>query len=241
MQKPIITLSKVKKVREQAGLKFELFIPEINIIPGKFIAIVGDSGCGKSTFLDMLALISHPHQAETFSYHFSEQHFDIATLWRLQLEHKLAHIRRQYLGYILQTGGLLPFLSIEENVLLPSAINGKNSVNTMKNLAQKIGIENLLAKKPQYVSGGQRQRAAILRALSHNPPLILADEPTAAVDKKKAREIVAQLQTLALELNTTILMVTHDRDLIENIADHYITFNLEEISSEFTRSTVTME
>lgn len=225
------------KRREQGGVAFELHIPKLALYQSQFVAVVGESGCGKSTLLDLLALVSKPTSCSQFVYHTqTQQSTDIKQLWEYKKESSLAALRRSRFGYVLQTGGLLPFLTVYQNLQLPSKINGYKNQTEIRKFAKRIGIEGLLEKKPQYLSGGQRQRVAILRALIHKPNIILADEPTAAVDKTRAQSIVKDFNTLAKESGTTIVMVTHDRALVAPFADVTYTFDLNEESDTLTRS-----
>nr|VFK65963.1 MAG: putative ABC transport system ATP-binding protein [Candidatus Kentron sp. UNK]VFK70608.1 MAG: putative ABC transport system ATP-binding protein [Candidatus Kentron sp. UNK] len=238
----IIDLDGIIKRRSQGGVSFELHAPEIHLQRGHFVAVVGDSGCGKSTLLDILALVSQPSEMENFAYHFGDSDgktadVDVGVLWRKDDEQGLAGIRKSKLGYVLQTGGLLPFLSVRQNIRLPTRINGYENPDYVEELAGRFGLGQVLAKKPQYLSGGQRQRVAILRALIHRPQMILADEPTAAVDKKRAQAIVSDFNKLAKESGVTVVMVTHDHDLVSSVADATIQFELETVSDSFTRST----
>ncbi len=226
------------KHREQGGVAFKLRIPKLRLYKGQFVAVVGDSGCGKSTLLDILALVSKPTHCDRFDYFESKlRSIDIKALWEQQNEKGLAALRRSHLGYVLQTGGLLPFLTVFQNIQLPSKINGYHNETEIKRLAQRIGIDSVLDKKPQYLSGGQRQRVAVLRALHHHPNVILADEPTAAVDKKRAYSIVRDLSSLAQENGATIVMVTHDHGLVEPFAQATYTFDIIEVSDTLTQST----
>ncbi len=231
----------VFKRREQGGVAFELSVPQIKLSSGQFIAIVGDSGCGKSTLLDMLALVSRPTHMQQFDYFFKAAQdetgqIDVGNLWKINNEKGLAAIRKKYLGYVLQTGGLLPFLTVFQNIRLPALINGDDDTSYPKQLAKKIGVDRFLNKKPQFLSGGQRQRVAIIRALAHKPRLILADEPTAAVDKKRAGKIVEDFYALAEKSGTTIVMVTHDRELVRDISNATYTFEVNEVSESLTQS-----
>jgi putative ABC transport system ATP-binding protein len=234
--KLVFELCDALKRREQGGVAFELHIPKLALYQGQFIAVVGESGCGKSTLLDLLALVSKPTTCSQFVYHEIQQSTDVKQLWENKEESALAELRRSRFGYVLQTGGLLPFLSVFQNLQLPSKINGYKNRTEIIELAKRIGIEGVLHKKPQYLSGGQRQRVAILRALTHHPKIILADEPTAAVDKTRARSIVKDFNTLAKESGTTIVMVTHDHALVAPFADVTYTFDLNEVSETLTRS-----
>lgn len=138
---------------------------------------------------------------------------------------------------MLQTGGLLPFLSVRENIFLPREINGLKDVDAHVDvLVKRLRIENQMGKKPQFLSGGQRQRVAIARALAHRPPIVLADEPTAAVDKLTARDIMAEFDTLTREMGVTLLMVTHDLALVADVADRVLTFEVDKRDDQHTRS-----
>lgn len=237
----ILRLVNLRKTREQGEAHFELHVPALELRAGQFVAVVGDSGCGKSTLLDMLALVSKPNHCDRFDFVRDgdpQNGVDVWRLWNSGAESRLAAIRCRDLGYVLQTGGLMPFLSVEENIRLPMRILGTPiSKAEIEQLAERIDIRAVLSKKPQYLSGGQRQRAAILRALVHKPGLILADEPTAAVDKRRARAIVRDFKNLALERHTTIVMVTHDQDLVHELADATYTFDVSPISATESHST----
>lgn len=238
---PILHLSNLGKRRgEQGEVRFELRVPEFRLLAGQFAAIVGASGCGKSTLLDILAMVLKPSYCKEFWLAARDAPgtgVDIWALWNTGRENQLAEIRRRDLGYVLQTGGLMPFLSVEENIRLPVRLLGRQITSReIARLAGRLGIGAVLSKKPQYLSGGQRQRTAILRALIHQPRLILADEPTAAVDKTRAREIVNEFKTLARDRKTTIVMVTHDYDLVRNLADVTYTFDVRQLSASEVRS-----
>ena len=237
MKPPLVfKLQDALKRRVQGGVTFELHIPKLELHQSQFVAVVGDSGCGKSTLLDMLALVSKPTACSQFFYYETQQKIDIKELWQSKNENVLATLRRSRFGYVLQTGGLLPFLSVFQNIQLPSKINGYSNDLQIKTLAKRFGIDDLLDKKPQYLSGGQRQRVAILRAINHHPRVILADEPTAAVDKTRALNIVKDFHILAKESGATIVMVTHDHTLISPFADVTYTFDITKVSENLTQS-----
>ncbi len=231
---PVYRLRQVSKLREKGGHAFELTVNSLDIFAGDFVAVVGPSGCGKSTLLDLLALVLTPSSAEQFSISAGEsQSFAVAG----KNDVELAEFRKRNLGYILQTGGLLPFLSVWENVLLPSLINGDGATGKTKalELLGSLQIEEQRNKKPQFLSGGQRQRVAIARALVHSPSIVLADEPTAAVDRDTALEILDQLTDLTRRQNVALLMVTHDLELAAK-AQRIFTFQWKRTSSTFTES-----
>ncbi|MFK5969775.1 MAG: ATP-binding cassette domain-containing protein [Candidatus Marithrix sp.] len=240
MSNKLLNIIEMQKKREQGGVSFELNVPKFSLQRGQFVAIVGASGCGKSSLLDMLALVLRPNRCKEFLISNSTETMDITEIWNH--EAKLAAIRRNIFGYVLQTGGLLPFLTVERNISLPIKVKQSGySVADIYKLAEKMGIENILPKKPQFLSGGQRQRVAILRAMAHKPDIILADEPTAAVDKENAHIIVKNFYELAKEIGTTIVMVTHDYDLVSELADITYTFNVSHESAIKTCSVLEVQ
>lgn len=235
---PLLAVEGLVKRRERNGVVFELVVDRFTLTPGRFVAVLGESGCGKSTLLDLVALVLKPTTCDRFELRLDgAAPVDVMGLWQADAEEALAAHRRENLGYVLQTGGLFPFLSVRENILLPARLNGiKVPGDRLKTLATRIGLADHLAKKPMHLSGGQRQRAAVLRAIVHAPRLIVADEPTAAVDKARAREIVEDLSALARQEGATIVMVTHDPGLVSDIADTAYGFEVAKTGETATRS-----
>jgi putative ABC transport system ATP-binding protein len=236
---PLALMEGVSKRRVQGASAFELEVPDLRIAPGELVAVVGDSGCGKSTLLDMLALVMEPTRVERFEMRFvpREPPADVRALWASGAEGRLAALRRDYLGYVLQTGGLLSFLSVADNIALPSRVKGLPTPDRVTAaLAQRLGLDGCLRRMPDALSIGQRQRVAILRALLHEPRLVLADEPTAAVDKARAAAIMRDFHALAREREVAVVVVTHDVDLVEGLADRSYGFRMERISAQETRS-----
>jgi putative ABC transport system ATP-binding protein len=228
-------IKNLSKIREKGGVRFELRVPRLDIRPGEFIAVVGPSGCGKSTLLDFLALVLRPTAYVAYNFHSAEGRMDLGSFG----EKDLANVRRTELGYVLQSGGLLPYLSVADNILLPARLNGLPLKNVKKDLgilADRLGIAGQLSKKPAHLSGGQRQRAAIARALIHRPRLVLADEPTAAVDFPTAKEICAIFRELTQTQGQALVMVSHDLNLVRKIADRFISFKLQRNAEKHTVS-----
>jgi putative ABC transport system ATP-binding protein len=225
----VLELRGVTKLRGESPQQFQLEVPSFFARPGEFVAIVGASGCGKSTLMDMLALISRPDSCEYFALSDATFMADIAAAWRDGDESRMSDLRSRRIGYVLQTGGLLPFLTVAQNAELVMRLAGQPEANAqIATLASRLGIASELAKKPQQLSGGQRQRAAILRSLVHRPALVLADEPTAAVDKTRASRIVKDFSRIAQEEGATVVMVTHDLDLVAGVAHRHYSFTLRE-------------
>lgn len=169
---------------------------------GEYVAIMGESGSGKTTLLNILASLDRPTSGEVL---LSGE--DIAAI----PEGRLAAFRRQNLGFVFQDFNLLDTFSLKDNILLPLVLSGAPYQTMQKSaelIAWRLGISDLLHKFPYEVSGGQKQRAAIARALITEPKLILADEPTGALDSRASDQLLG----IFSEINTegqTILMVTH--------------------------------
>lgn len=235
----MVTLEGVLKTRAQGGSVFELKVPRFVVHAGELVALVGASGCGKSTLLDIIALVMAPTQVGSFTLQAGSDAAvqDVRRLWQQGDEAALAALRRDHLGYVLQTGGLLPFLSVRDNIALPGRIKGvAHATERVEALAARLGVAGCLERMPDSLSIGQRQRVAIVRALAHQPRLVLADEPTAAVDKARARAIMDDMQALARDEGVAVVMVTHDTDLVRGRADVTYTFDTEQVSEQTTRS-----
>ena len=175
-----------------------------NIKEGEFVAIMGASGSGKTTLLNTIATIDN-----VTSGHIYVGGIDITTL----KEKDVANFRKDNLGFVFQDFNLLDTLSIGENIAMSLVINGENPEvvdKKVSDIAKKLGIESILEKFPYEVSGGQKQRAACARALINKPKLILADEPTGALDSKSSRMLLETMEEMNEKLNATIMMVTHD-------------------------------
>ena len=234
----LISIRDLIKIREQGGVSFELRVPAFELRTGEFVALVGTSGCGKSTLLDILALVLQPTSVGSFLLKEGEKAppIDIKALWSAGDEEALARVRREQLGYVLQSGGLLPFLSVRRNIGLSQLLK-QGTEQGVAALAAGMGLESLLNKKPRYLSGGQRQRVAILRAIAHRPAIVLADEPTAAVDSTRAHSILEDFRDMARAEGSAVIMVSHDLGLVDAFADRIYSYRLEAPSASATRAT----
>ena len=169
---------------------------------GEYVAIMGESGSGKTTLLNILASLDKPTGGSV-----SLDGMDLSKI----KESRLAEFRRDNLGFVFQEFNLLDTLSVEDNIYLPLVLAGKSHVEMeekIKPIAQKLGIMELLKKYPYEISGGQKQRVAVARALITDPKLILADEPTGALDSKATDELLRLFGDINFD-GQTILMVTH--------------------------------
>ncbi len=207
----VYSLKNVVKSRFVDGHGFRLQVPKIEIREHEIVALVGHSGCGKSTLLDMLALVLHPDASDEFVLNPPhDQPHDIARLWQKKKQNRLSKLRKQHIGYVLQQGGLLPYLTVRENIELPRRLMKLPADDSASSLARVMGIHRQLDKLPGFLSAGERQRAAFTRALAHRPAILLADEPTASLDPITARKIMAVVMELVKGLNITMVIASHD-------------------------------
>ena len=199
---------KLENVKKYYGVKSNITKAvdgiSFNVLEGEFVAIMGASGSGKTTLLNCISTIDN-----VTSGHIYVGGIDITEI----KEDTMADFRKENLGFIFQDFNLLDTLTIEENIALSLIINNENPKNIDKKIqeiATKLGISNILKKFPYEVSGGEKQRCACARALINHPKLILADEPTGALDSKSSRMLLETMKDMNEKLNATILMVTHD-------------------------------
>ncbi|MGN7455155.1 ABC transporter ATP-binding protein [Paenibacillus pasadenensis] len=177
---------------------------DMTVQTGEFVGVMGPSGSGKTTLLNLLATIDKPTSGSI-----SVRGIDPSGL----SDRKLALFRRRELGFVFQDFNLLDTLSLKENIALPLVLEGKSPAQierALQPVASLLGIAAILEKRPYEVSGGQKQRAAIARAIIHEPSLLLADELTGNLDSKAAKDVMESLKDLNERLGATVLMVTHD-------------------------------
>lgn len=213
----MISLREVRKTRGQGAQRYSLEVPRLSLVPGAQWAVVGPSGCGKSTLLDLLALVLAPDRAGLFVFDEPTGAQDIVALWREGQHDRLADLRSRQLGYVLQTGGLLGFLDVRGNIALSRQLLGLKEDGSVQRLAEQLEIADQLDKKPQALSVGQRQRVSCARALAHGPRLLLADEPTAALDPLNAGRVMQLLLNQAREQGTCCVIATHDETLVRDL------------------------
>ena len=175
------------------------------IAPGEFVAIMGESGAGKSTLLGMLGAMNAPTSGRL--------QVDGIDVYRLNPD-QLADFRREYLGFVFQSFHLVPYLSVIENVMLPLAVtrrgNSEKRGMALQALSQ-VGLADKAGRLPGEISGGEKERVAVARAIVNEPPVLLADEPTGNLDSKNSREIMRMFQRLN-DSGMTVIMVTHSAE-----------------------------
>lgn len=199
----------VKNVHKTYGKKGEsqshaLKGVSLTIDKGEFVGIMGPSGSGKTTLLNVISTLDRA----------TEGVIEIAGTDITQMkQNQLADFRSQRLGFIFQDFNLLENLTVYENIALPLSLQGissKEIVTKVNRVAQTLGIEEILQKYPVQISGGQKQRVAAARALVHDPAILLADEPTGALDSKNAKSLLETMTDLNENHQVSIMMVTHD-------------------------------
>ena len=179
---------------------------------GEYVAIMGESGSGKTTLLNILAALDQPTGGSV--------RLDGRDLAGIR-ESQVAAFRRDHLGFVFQEFNLLDTFSLEDNICLPLVLAGKSPKemkDRVRQVAQSLGIEGLLKKYPYEVSGGQKQRLAIVRALAMEPDVMLFDEPTSALDPEMVGEVLAVIKGLVKEGMTTVI-VTHEMGFAREISD----------------------
>ena len=197
-------IKKVYKTRMGGDEVTALRDVHFSVEPGEFVAIMGESGSGKTTLLNILATLDKPTAGEVLL-----SGVDMGSI----PEKQLAMYRRNNLGFVFQDFNLLDTFSLKDNIMLPLVLSGKTyseMAPKMMELSRRLSIEKLLEKYPYEVSGGQKQRAAIARALITEPKIILADEPTGALDSHSSQMLLSTIQEMNEQMDATILMVTHD-------------------------------
>ena len=205
MEKNLIKLNKVSKVFKVGEENFTaLHEVSLEIESGAFMSFVGPSGSGKTTLLNLIGGLDVPTSGDIY---FKES--GLSSMSRQQM----AQYRRENIGFIFQTYNLLPVYSVYENVLFPLLLKGskeKNVRDRVMDIVEKVGLSDQSKKRPSQLSGGQCQRVAIARALVKDPPLILADEPTANLDTENSLQILELMRELNRQYKAAVVFSTHD-------------------------------
>jgi len=203
----IVKLENIEKVYYVGGYPIKaLDNVSLEIKEGEFLSIVGPSGSGKSTLLAIMGCLDRPTKGKVYLFD-----KDISKL----NDNQLSELRRKYIGFIFQQYYLFNYLNALENVQIGLRISGNKNLEKAKELLNRVGLGDRLYNYPNQLSGGQQQRVVIARALVNDPKLILADEPTANIDEKSAKELLDILKKLNEDENRTIVIVTHDLRVAE--------------------------
>jgi len=203
-EKIMVDMQEVTKIYEGKVMNRALNRLNFEAGEGEFIAVMGPSGSGKTTLLNLISTIDLPTYGRIKIGNVEPE---------LLTENELALFRRRNLGFVFQDINLLTMLTVEENIVLPLTLDGLPLAEMQQRvsvLSERLGLTDILNKRPDELSGGQAQRTAIGRALVHRPRLILADEPTGNLDSKSAKDVLELLSEINITVGTTIIMVTHD-------------------------------
>ena len=221
---PLVRVQGVTKTYQEGDREREVLHGiDFSILEGELVVLLGRSGSGKSTLLNVISGIDLPTTGDVF--------FEDTNLTRLS-EQERTLFRREHVGFVFQSFNLIPTLTVAENILLPLELNGRMSPDEQEqalSFLDEVGLRDRAGSFPDRLSGGEQQRVAIARALAHDPLLILADEPTGNLDFKTGRQVMDLLQGLIHDAHRTMLIATHDRDILE-LADRVLTLqdgNLE--------------
>ncbi|MCI4662052.1 MAG: ATP-binding cassette domain-containing protein [Neomegalonema sp.] len=235
-----LRLSGLSKSWASADARFTLTVPAFELASGQTVALVGENGSGKSTLLELIGLAAAPDraagardpqdavreprdaepdpqdaaQAASFDLTLDGQRHDLLTLWRSGQRRALADLRARGFGYVLQTAPLLGALSVRANIAMAQQIAGREDAHWLDHLLAALGLSDRQAAHPASLSVGLRQRVAIARALAHRPRFILADEPTAALDRQSGEAALGLMIALAREEGIGLLLASHDHALI---------------------------
>lgn len=203
--------------RGEGHSAFHIHLPILQLNDSEIITIRGASGCGKSTLLEILGLILTPHQLDSYRLGQGSNVQQIAPFILNQEENTLAQLRAQYFGFMLQSGGLLPFLTVQQNMALSCKILGKPLDQAwLDYLIAQLNVGHLLAHYPKQLSIGERQRVSFIRSVAHKPTVLLADEPTAALDPRNAQKLFELIVKLVQDNHLSAIIVTHDWELLKD-------------------------
>jgi putative ABC transport system ATP-binding protein len=214
----VIRAERIHKIYQMGDIEVHaLRGASLAVSRGEFVAIMGPSGSGKSTMMNIIGCLDRPTKGQYFL-----EDIDVSTLGKSEL----ADIRNKRVGFVFQSFNLVPRTSALENVELPLLYAGVGSAERTRRSREALAIVGLSERErnmPNQLSGGQQQRVAIARSLVNNPTLILADEPTGALDSRTSVEVMEIFQRLNRERNLTIIVVTHEHDIAQ-YADRLVQF-----------------
>lgn len=213
----LLKLDKVSKVYGEGNTEVTALHPmSLNVKAGEFIGIVGPSGSGKSTLLSIAGALLSPSKGDIY---IREQNITKLS------EKEMTDIRLKKIGFIFQFANLVPYLNVKEQLLYIAKLKKENKQDSEKRADHLLAAFGLGERKnhyPNQLSGGEKQRVAIARAFMNNPDLILADEPTASLDSKRAREVVEMMKREVKESQKAAIMITHDERMLD-VCDRILT------------------
>ncbi len=224
---PAIVLRDVVRIYPMAAAEvYALRGVSLDIAPGEFLAVLGVSGSGKSTLLHLIGGLDRPTSGSIRCGSMELANLD---------NYRRSLYRRRMVGFVFQTFYLLPHLTARQNVeaaLLFRGIYGREARDRATAILEQVGLTHRLGHYPNQLSAGEQQRVALARALAHRPPLLLADEPTANLDSTNALRLLGLLNALRAEMQMTVIIVTHDEQLIRPFAERTVRMQDGQIVTE---------
>lgn len=211
-----LSVSNLEIVRGQTNQVFKVSLPALELNAGDAIAITGLSGCGKSTLIEGLGLILEPSRVDRFELVGRDITPGVSAR-HARHDRYLSALRGQHFGFVPQLNGLLPYLNVKQNIELQAQIQSRQvDVSWLAHATAKLGLDSLEHRFARELSIGQRQRVSFLRAIAHQPDVLLADEPTAALDPEHAVKLFEVMLELARDIQTATIVVTHEWDLVRS-------------------------
>ncbi|WP_158964922.1 ABC transporter ATP-binding protein [Chachezhania sediminis] len=219
MTAPRLAIADLSVGASDSDRSFRLEINRLEIAAGEVAGIQGASGTGKTMLLEVLGLLRRPDPGSTFALTTPGGTVDLAAMWtKPGIRVAAPALRGRHYGFVPQSGGLLPFLSVADNISLSQKIAGRVDADWQADLETLLGIDRLRRLRPDALSIGQRQRVAVARALSHRPDIVIADEPTAALDPENAAGVMELLIRAARGGGAAVAISSHDLDLLDRFA-----------------------
>lgn len=213
----VLDIVDMRVSRGREGDAYEVILSALKLDSGKVAAIVGPSGCGKSTLLEAIGLLLEPKSVSRHCLGAFDLTHDLQCSADTR-EKRWARLRQHKLGFVPQSGGLLPFLNVKQNIELSRSLVGlKGKDDLLEHVIDRLRLGKLLERMPSELSIGERQRVSFVRGIAHRPSLILADEPTAALDPILARELFSLIVEIAREFRIGALIVTHEWSLVSDV------------------------
>ncbi len=218
---PFLALRDLERRHGRDGKEFVLRVASIDLSAGARLGLMGRSGHGKSTLLETLGLLAVPSPVGSFTLSSKEGEIDVAAMTRRNDAGALTRLRAARIGFLLQDGGLLPYLDVRGNAELAVRLSGARVDRArLTDLADAMGIAPLLEKMPSALSGGERRRAAVLRALAPGGDLLICDEPTTGLDEETAAEVMTLIDVCARTAGATVVVASHDEGLMKDFGYH---------------------
>lgn len=224
---PLLNLSGLEISLADRDRRFTLQVPQLTLSAGQALGLTGASGTGKTLLLETLGLLRRPQRCAQFQLHrpAPAPPLDLAAAWS-DPALPPATLRGTHMGFVPQSGGLLPFLNVRENITLSQRISARPDSHWCDQLITRLGLDDVQKLHPGALSIGQRQRVAIARALAHRPALVIADEPTAALDPDAAATAMGLLIDMAASGGAGVIISSHDLTLLDQFPLHRAALNL---------------